>query len=151
MNWKIVRIDTTKTKFFIILEKMGIRPMLIVLIAMNLWELKKGARTALNPHEISTGHTKKDDWTDEQMSMLDITNKISERFHLQVQQFCQHQGMVCSTINDQRVCSYDLKEESCIDQQNSCKVTPGSTSLSLKYANQLQQPYTAWSEGWRAC
>ncbi len=51
---------------------------------MDLWELKKGARTALNPHEISTGHTKKDDRPDEQMSMLDITNKNSESFHLQV-------------------------------------------------------------------
>ncbi len=62
---------------------MGISPILIELTAMDLCELKKGARTDLNPHEIFTGHTKKDDWPDEQMSMLDITNKNSESFHLQ--------------------------------------------------------------------
>ncbi len=56
--------------------------------------------------------------------------------------------MVCSTIKEWfappsslRPGNYGLEEESRIDQQNCCKVTPGSTSLTLKYDNQLQQPF----------
>ncbi len=84
---------------------------------MDLWELKKGQDQPSTHMKIFTGHTKKDDWPDEQMSMLDITNKKLWKFPFTGQQFNQGQGMVCSTIKNQRVCNYDLKEESCIDQQ----------------------------------